>query len=227
MGRYASASRTSRTSRITITATAVAALLLGAAGPTRAAVAWNEATAGDLSNDGLAPTLVAMAIGSNQLLGTTGNPGSGIDRDYFRFTVPDGATLASLVMLSGTNVSGGSSFIAIQSGAQLTVAPSGAGAQALLGYTHYGTDLIGQDLLPAMAIQPAGPLPAGTYSVWVQELGSVVDYGFDFNLVAVPEPATAALWLCGLAGLAAGIRRHQGCQGEPSLRTKRPSALAL
>jgi hypothetical protein len=138
-----------------------------------------------LSGSGLSPTVLATALGSNVVLGSTGDSGQGVDRDYFTFTVPSGTALTSIKLLGNTSVSGGSSFIAIQSGPQLTVTPSGQGVQQLLGYTHYGNDLIGTDLLPAMVIQFTGALPSGTYSVWVQETGGPAAYGLDLVISPV------------------------------------------
>jgi hypothetical protein len=144
---------------------------------------WDETTAGDLSNDGLSPTALVMGIGSNRVLGAVGNAGQGVDRDYFKFTVPAGATLTSIVLLSNTQTAG-VSFIGIQPGPQLTVTPSGGGAENLVALGHYGNDQIGTDLLPVIKIGTPGPLPAGTYSVWVQELSGTAPYGFDFVTTA-------------------------------------------
>ncbi len=150
-----------------------------------AGTAWDEAGGVDLSNNGLNPTPLVVSVGSNTVLGTVGNSGQGIDRDYFRFTVPAGAVLQSIRVLGNTSVSGGASFIAIQAGPQLTVSPSGAGVEQLLGFTHYGNDQIGNDILQDMAISFSGALPAGTYSVWVQETGGPASYGLDFMIGVV------------------------------------------
>ncbi len=183
--------------------------------PGFAATAWDEDAAGDFSNDGLAPTLVSIGPGSNLILGHTGDDGSGIDRDYFRFIVPAGAELRSLVLQNSTTVSGSASFIAIQEGPQLTVSPFGAGVENLLGFTHYGSDIIGQDLLPLLAWRHNGVLPSGSYSVWVQETGGPVSYGLDLVMTAaVPEPAAAALLAAGLLGLALSRRRRPAGQAQ-------------
>ncbi len=171
----------------------VAALLLWTilTGPAAAATVWDEALNGDLSNNGLSPTPVAMASGHNVVLGTTGNQGAGVDRDYFTFTVPAGNALTSLTLLPNTSVSGAVSFIAIQPGPQLTVTPTGGGVEKLIALGHYGNDQIGTDLLPSIAVGTyPGSLAAGTYSVWVQDTGGIATYGFDF--VLTPLPAAAA-----------------------------------
>jgi hypothetical protein len=153
-----------------------------------AATLWDEASNGDFSNDGLAPTSLFLASGLNSILGTTGNSGQGVDRDYFSFVVPAGATLTSIKLLDNTNVSGGASFLGLQVGPQITVTPEGGGAANLLGFLHYTNDLIGQNLLPALAGGNGGVLPSGTYSAWVQETGGPATYGFEFSVSSVPLP---------------------------------------
>lgn len=166
-----------------------------------ASTIWDEASNGDLSNNGLSPTSLVMALGSNIVLGTTGNDGQGIDRDYFSFIVPVGATVSSIMLLGSTNVSGGASFIGIQAGSQLTVTPSGGGAENLLGFAHYGNDQVGTDILPSVLIGSATALSSGVYSVWVQETGGPATYGFDFAVTPVPLPGAAVLLLSGLLGI--------------------------
>ena len=156
-----------------------------------AATIWDEAVSGDLSNDGLSPTPLAMGIGSNQVVGTTGNSGQGTDRDYFKFTVPAGAALTKILLLPNTAVSGSVSFMGVQPGPQLTVTPSGGGAELLICLGHYGGDQIGTDLLPSIKVGTPGPLPSGTYSVWVQDTGGPASYGFDFVTASVVGSANA------------------------------------
>jgi hypothetical protein len=119
-------------------------------------------------------------MGANRILGSTGNGGQGVDRDYFRIIVPAGAALTSIMLLDNTSVSGGVSYIGIQAGPQVTVTTTGGGAENLIGSGHYGNDQIGADLLPSIKLGPPGPYAAGTYSVWVQDTGGPATYGFDF-----------------------------------------------
>jgi hypothetical protein len=178
-----------------------------------AATVWNESAQGDLSNDRLNPTAVTFTSGSNQMIGTAGNAGAGVDRDYFKITVGPGQELSSITPLVGTTVSGSVSFIGVQPGPQLTVDPSGAGAQNLLGWTHYGPGDINQDILPA--IWTGGPLPAGTYSFWIQDTAGPVTYAFDFKITPAPPDAPLPTWAVvalGAALLGVATRRMRALQ---------------
>jgi hypothetical protein len=172
------------------------------------ATIWEESVDGDFSGNGLEPTAVFASAGSNVVVGSTGNSGQGIDRDYFTFLVPDGSVLSSILLIEDeTNVSGGASFIGIQPGPQLTVSTSGAGAELLVALGHYDNSQRGSDLLPAIQVGPLGPLPSGHYAIWVQETGGPATYGFDFVITQVPEPAHWGLMLVGLP-LVLMIRRR-------------------
>ncbi len=172
-----------------------------------AAMLWDESINGDLSNDGLTPTSLTFNSGSNQIIGATGDGGLGVDRDYFRFTLAPDQVLTSITLLGNTTVSGSFSFIGIQPGPQLTVQPSGAGGNALLGWTHYSANDINHDILAA--ITPIGFLAPGTYSVWIQDTGGPVTYGFDFAVTTVPLPPAVLLMASGLLGL--GLFRRRTC----------------
>lgn len=166
---------------------AISALSMGVR-TAHAATVWDEAPNGDLSNDGLSPTPLVVHSGSNLVLGLTGSGAQGVDRDYFKLTVPVGSKLTAIRLLPSTSVSGGVSFIGMQAGPQLTVTPSGGGAEQLVAQGHYGNDQIDTDLLPNIKLGPPGPLPSGTYSVWVQDTGGPASYGFDF---VISTPASA------------------------------------
>ncbi len=176
--------------------------------PAQAATAWQESTDGDLSNNSTAPTFVSMAAGANTVGGLTGVPGSGvagIDRDYFSFSVPTGQQLSAILVNPATYVSGSVSFIGIERGTQVT-----AGGSRLLGYSHYGPETVGTNLLPQMLAAGTSVLGSGSYSVWLQETGGTVEYSFDFLLTPVPEPATGLMLGAGLLALGRRLaaRRH-------------------
>ena len=208
-----------------IVASAIAVALSSvAAPPASAGTVWDEAIQGDLSNNGLAPTAIPVAGGSNVVLGVTGNPGTGVDRDYFTFTVPAGTALTAINLLPNTSVSGAVSFIAIQPGPQLTVTPTGGGVEKLIALGHYGNDQVGTNLLPSIGLAGyTASLSPGVYSIWVQDTGGTASYGFEFVLTptaAVETPSTTdgptPIWAVGAlaATLTAGSWRR--------LRRQRP-----
>ncbi len=182
----------------------------------QAATAWDEAASGDLSNVGTAPTAVSLVLGSNLVSGSTGRSMAGVvDRDYFTFTVASGFQLDAINLLAGTTIIGpsGLGFIAVQAGPQMTVDPNSGSPAGLLGWYHYTEIDIGGDILPNTglgggAIGFEGPLPAGSYTFWVQETAmGVANYRLDFNVSAVPEPSSMLFMLAGLAGL--GVLRRR------------------
>jgi hypothetical protein len=189
----------------------VSALLSLSMSSVRGNVAWDESTFGDLSGSGLSPTVVNFFVGSNIITGSTGRVEGIVDRDYFTFNLPSGLQLDSLTVLPGTAPAGisGLGFIALQSGLQITVNPTGGSASGLLGWVHYGENDLGTDILGLMGIGFGAvgfdvPLPAGDYSFWIQDTGTGNSvYNFDFGVSAVPEISSAHLLIFGLAGLGA------------------------
>lgn len=182
----------------------------------QAATVWDESVDGDLSNLGTSPSAVTLVPGANIVQGQTGRLSGVVDRDYFSFTLPTGWQLDTLTLLPGTTFASESDagFIAVQAGPQVTVNPTGGSPAGLLGWLHYSQNDIDTDILGLMGIGFgasgfASPLPAGTYSFWVQNTSTGVSaYHLDFGVSVVPEPPVLALMAAGLAGLAArrGLR---------------------
>jgi hypothetical protein len=169
--------------------------LLGAAVLSTSALAagYKEANQGDLSDDGLNPTIVKLKVGGNVIDGDYGVGADGIDRDYFTVKIAAGQQLASIVLDPKTKIGGRVSFIGVQKGKQVTVDPNGGSAAGLLGWDHYATADEGKDILPRIC-NGAGaegctpPLGPGSYSFWVQETGHCdCHYRFIFNLTSTGE----------------------------------------
>ena len=179
---------------------------------------YDEGISGDLSNAGTAPTVLTFGVGSNQVFGSSGQAGGVVDRDYFTFTVLPDTFLTGIEVLPGTtSIGAGSlSFIAIAAGNQTSVVPTSGSAAGLLGWTHYGPGDIGTNILDDMNRTTAGssgftaPLGPGSYTVWIQETAAgSANYGFDFNLLSVPEPGTWATMLLGFAAVGWQVRRRR------------------
>jgi hypothetical protein len=173
--------------------------------------------ASDLSNAFGSPTPVPLSFGANVIRGTTGTQ-NGLDRDYFRITVPAGAKLTSLdlVAFDGTR-----SFIGVETGTVFTD-PNTTAQSNLLGWVHFTPSLVGTNILDDMAAGAGaqgftGPLPAGDYSFWIQENGTpLVSYTLRLTLAAatpavpaLPAPfGTLLLVGLGLGGLALAAHRR-------------------
>jgi hypothetical protein len=203
-------------------ALAIAAVAL-VPSPANANFIYVESVNGDLSNDGLNPTLLVAGLGLNSITGTSVTPGPGAagrDFDYFTVTVPAGLMLDSIVL---SNYFGASlTFFGMMAGTPFTVPPTDPPLTIpprLLGWVHMTPGLIGSNLFPTMSSQtiPApvigftAPLPAGDYSFWIQEANAdAANYSLNFNVSAVPEPSTFALTSFVLILVAAGRRLQAG-----------------
>ena len=201
-------------------ALAIAALAVGSS-VAHGIVIYNESMSGDFSNTGTTPTVVTgLVSGENEVHGSTGNSGSGGDRDYFTFAVPVGLEWASLTALPGM-APGRIAFIALQAGSLVTLPANTLTAAGLLGWHHYNSDDVGNDLLPLMATPANGssgfsaPLGAGNYAIWIQDSspGQTL-YGLNFQLRHVPDSGPGLGVLATLLALAFLRRRAfvQECQ---------------
>jgi hypothetical protein len=163
-----------------------------------AAVIWNEAIQGDLSDDRFSPTAFDLTLGTSSILGTV----EAGDRDFVTISVPAGLELSQLILADYDGIDG-IAFIGVVTGEQFTVNPDLPVISDLLGYALFGTSIapLGTDYLPEMGlafgtIGFTPPLESGSYSFWIQQTGTLSSYQWDF--VVTPEPASLALLL--LAG---------------------------
>ena len=100
----------------------------------------------------------------------------------------------------------GTAFTGIQAGPFFVGAPDEP--ESYLGYSHFGRDTLGMDLLPLMGDTTHAPgsqgfvppLPSGVYTLLAQQLGEDCLYQFDFEVTAVPGPGSLIV-----AGAAVGV----------------------
>ncbi|TAE78466.1 MAG: PEP-CTERM sorting domain-containing protein [Verrucomicrobia bacterium] len=171
------------------------------------AATYSESIDGELSNDFIEPTPVAMDLGSNLLTG--GLAGGENDVDLFRFSVPVGHHLAAIRILGFTG-GGGGSFLGIQSGVELSASPvPSSGFPDPIGYAIISASdaAVDRDVLPTIASGPpfqgVAALSAGNYVGWLNETGLASTYQIEFVIAAVPEPtAWSAISLALFASLA-------------------------
>lgn len=189
--------------------TASLALLAAAATNARAVIVWYEVPNGDLSNLPNAPTRITLGEGTSTIIAAVGGPDL---QDWFAITIPVGYQLSSMTLGDYDSLNQ-LAFVGFQAG-PLFVGDY-LSADSYLGYTHFGHDLVGQDLLAVMAdpLVAEGaqgytpPLGSGRYTFLVQQFDEDTLYQFDFEVTPVPAPATLGVGMG--AAWAAGRHRRR------------------
>jgi hypothetical protein len=156
---------------------------------------------GDFSDLGAAPTAIgALQLGDNVIVATQqgDNEPGGRDRDYFTFTVADGQVLSQLVLQGFETDEQGlpQGFIGIQAGPVVTVNPTTfENANQLLGGLVYNSGSLNNDILDDLAegetqgvtfLGFEAPLPAGTYTVWLNQGGAASTATLNFIVTEAP-----------------------------------------
>ncbi|MDB9527174.1 pre-peptidase C-terminal domain-containing protein [Oscillatoria sp. CS-180] len=144
---------------------------------------YDEAVGGDISNDPSNPLTLPLTEGTTRLTASTGDS----DQEYVTVTVPEGFELSSLVLEAYSPNDVG--FIGVQQGSTFTEPlDDSAIRENILGYTLFGNSRqIGTDILDEIgnglnAQGFDGPLPSGTYTFALQQLGAESDYTLAFNV---------------------------------------------
>ena len=159
---------------------------------TAVASSLSESEAGDLSDDIAAPTAFEVGPGVNTLTASTASG----DLDYATFTVGPCDTLTQVTVDNFTSDAGDNiAFISLASGSTFPVPFEGANTDVsgLLGFSHFGTADIGQDILQrvgegAGTIGFTSPLPAGDYTMWINQTGGESEATLTLQLDRVIEP---------------------------------------
>jgi hypothetical protein len=187
-----------------------------------AALAYDEATDGDLSTDASVPTPLVFGLGVNVVSGRVTRGAVPDDpRDFLTFTIPAGRQLTGLRLVSWGGDNTG--FHAINAGATSFEA-STTNENNLLGGDHIfpiagPTELLAELLDGDTAgVGTTAPLGPGTYSYVIQQTGpQLSDYRLEFVVSAAPAAAVPAsdhksliaLTLTFLAVMLVGRRRSR------------------
>lgn len=199
---------------ISLAAATVALSIAAPLGHVASAALHLESINGDLSGTSASPTPFTLTAGANTLSGDA----SPSDFDIVAITIPTGHQLDSFILTQYTNDSEfGSSFMGLQPGNTWTTGMgTGVAGDKLIGWEVFDASLANTNLLPLMAangasLNPSGgfsvPLPAGTYTLLLQDTATAFTYAFSFNVSTVPEPAT--LGIAGTAVALLALRRRQ------------------
>ncbi len=169
--------------------------------PAEAGIIYDEGLSGDLSDDNLAPTTLAIAPGSNLVSGST--TASPLDRDIFSITIAAGQELVA-ILLSTYDANDDQSFLAVAGGGSISSLVS---LPSLLGNALIGASagaMQGDDVLDDLGALTfagstgfTGALGPGVYTFWIQETTvGIPGYTLDFQVSGdVPIPSTLLLLL--------------------------------
>jgi hypothetical protein len=175
-----------------------------------AALSYIESINGDLSGNGLAPSVLTFTTGLNQVSGTMGATAGPVDVDIFSFVVGSGQSITSIKLSSFVPVGSVStgSFFALDDAATIDTGNgtnhaanrlvNASSGEFLSASVLFGTKFSGG----ASAL--AGPLGPGTYTIFFRETSTQVNYTLDFTMV--PEPSVSLLLIPALGVM--GRRRR-------------------
>jgi hypothetical protein len=179
--------------------------------PGFADIVHDEAVDGDLSNNNLAPQVLAFNNGSNEIHGSsTFDP---LDRDFWTITIDPGFQLTSIELQLYDSIQD-QSWMAVELGSQITslTDPANLLGSALIGFdpgAQQGDNVL-DDLGNAVfgGAGFTGALGPGTYTFWFQETGADINYEFNFVIsAAVPEPSSLPLMMALACGAFVRSRR--------------------
>lgn len=152
------------------------------------AVDYNEFLSGDLSNNGMQPTTLALTYGNNALFGEA----SSTDFDVLRVTVPTNFVLDAIHVIYHEDVN--RVYAGLQAGPVWTAGTGGmVDPSQLLGWydfpfdpnhsgTHTNEDILDDMSQGAGSIGFVAPLESGVYTFMFQTSTTQIRYGLNFSI---------------------------------------------
>lgn len=189
--------------------TAISTLtLLSFSATASAASLHNEDIDGDLSDDGLNPTVLGeLMLGTNSLKATFNAGATNPSPDYFTFTVPEGLILTEIVLQSWETSPNFEdiAFFAVQEGTVFDyVFPNNLAdpAEGLLGWSHLRSTQVGdrEKVLTEMSVANLNPEDSGLREVYEEEASSN-PYSPE-QIEQLPEDVTEEVLINNLTNLA-------------------------
>lgn len=186
---------------------------------------YDESVSGDISDDRLNPTVIALGPGNNRIVASQQGDAHGRDVDYFTVTVPAGMRVRQLHVVNYTAAIGDLAFLGVQSGTIFTTPFNNTKAGDLLGGKVYGDFDISFDILPAIgslggAIGFTPPLTAGDYTWWLNQTSdpSTVDLNFQLEMDLGTNYCTANVNSTGAAAAISAIGSNESSDNFLQLR---------
>lgn len=194
-------------SKISLVAAISTITLLSFSSASKAVSLHNEGIDGDLSNDGLNPTILGdLNLGTNSLRATFNAGTTNPSPDYFTFNVPEGLVLEEIVLNSWSTapVFEEIAFFAIQKGTEFDfVFPNDLEnpAEGLLGWTHLRSTQVGDrdKILFEMSVANQTPEDSGLDKIYEEE-ASNNPYTPE-QIARLPDGVTEADLVASLKGL--------------------------
>ncbi len=176
---------------------AIVFLLVALAVPAVAAN-YDESIDGDLSTNEMAPTPLALSVGGNFVIGSTGNLTGVIDRDYLTFNIPAGHMLVGLTLHAFTP--NNLAFASFNVGTTSFI-PSAATAALFLAGIHPDAGDVGANLMTLFVSEsvtgnslPTPDLGPGDYCFLIQQTSPITTtYHLEF-IVAAPVGTEDKTW---------------------------------
>ena len=187
------------------TTSCIALMLVSA--PLLADVVYDESVSGDLSNDAASPTVIGTITDEILLVdGSVQSGSAGDTRDYFTITVPTGATLEAMRLVTyvdGTTGNDANTGYAMIDEGTSSVVPSTSTSSSLLGGSRLSRFYFPDstvNMLVGFATGSQGgtgfslPLGPGDYTINVQQTGPQLNvYGIQLEFDGIEAPCPADL----------------------------------
>ncbi len=177
-------------------------LILSAALASAQVFIHSESLNGDLSDSHVAPTPLALPLGTSFVEFSVGE----FDTDLFSLHIPMGLRLDAVILRSYTSTANNVSFLGFQENRLTLSSPPSSIFPDPINFSLFGQLALNDDLLPAMVLNNASlsaSLPQGDYAFWINETRNTANVVLELqsSLAPIPEPSIGLYLILGMSAL--------------------------